>query len=105
MPAPSHRASSAPPRGARLPVIIAMRAEYFSPRSYETIMGFSSLVVTGGSIAGPLLAGLSFDTTGSYAIGFTGLAMHERCPCSSRPPEWKKNDGHSQWGESPNSTW
>ncbi len=61
--------------GARVPVIIAMRAEYFGPRSYGTIMGFSSLVVTGGSIAGPLLAGLSFDKTGSYAIGFTGLAI------------------------------
>ena len=61
--------------GARVPVIISMRAEYFGPRSYGTIMGFSSLVVTGGSIAGPLLAGLSFDTTGSYAIGFTGLAI------------------------------
>ena len=61
--------------GARVPVIIAMRAEYFGPRSYGTIMGFSSLVVAGGSIAGPLLAGLSFDVTGSYAIGFTGLAV------------------------------
>ncbi len=61
--------------GARVPVIISMRAEYFGPRSYGTIMGFSSLVVAGGSIGGPLLAGLSFDMTGSYTIGFTGLAV------------------------------
>ena len=61
--------------GVRVPVIIAMRAEYFGPRSYGTIMGFSSLVVTGGSIAGPLLAGLSSDATGSYTTGFTGLAI------------------------------
>ena len=61
--------------GARVPVIIAMRAEYFGPRSYGTIMGFSSLVVAGGAIAGPVLAGLSFDVTGSYSIGFTGLAV------------------------------
>lgn len=61
--------------GARVPVIIAMRPEYFGPRSYGTIMGFSSLVVAAGSIGGPLLAGISFDTTGSYTIGFTGLAI------------------------------
>ena len=31
--------------------------------------------MTGGSIAGPLLAGLSSDATGSYTTGFTGLAI------------------------------
>jgi MFS family permease len=61
--------------GARVPVIIAMRAEYFGPRSYGTIMGFSSLVVAGGSIGGPVLAGLSFDVTGSYSVGFVGLSV------------------------------
>lgn len=61
--------------GARVPVIIAMRAEYFGARSYGTIMGFSSLVIMVGSIAGPLLAGLSFDLTGSYVSGFTALAI------------------------------
>ena len=44
------------------------------PRRLEAL-GFSSLVVTGGSIAGPVPAGLSFDTTGSYATGFTALAL------------------------------
>jgi MFS-type transporter involved in bile tolerance (Atg22 family) len=38
-------------------------------------MGFSSIVVTLGSISGPVLAGVSYDQTGSYTIGFTGLAI------------------------------
>ena len=61
--------------GARVPVIIAMRADYFGARSYGTIMGFSSIVVTLGSVSGPVLAGLSYDLTDSYAIGFTVLAV------------------------------
>lgn len=61
--------------GARVPVIVALRAEYFGARSYGTIMGFSSLVVTIGSVSGPVLAGLSYDLTGSYASGFTALAV------------------------------
>jgi len=60
--------------GARVPVIISMRAEYFGANSYGTIMGFSSLIVTLGSISGPVLAGLSYDQTGNYTVGFTALA-------------------------------
>jgi MFS family permease len=61
--------------GARVPVIIAMRADYFGARSYGTIMGFSSIVVTLGAVLGPVLGGLSYDTTGSYTVGFTALAV------------------------------
>lgn len=61
--------------GARVPVLIALRAEYFGARSYGKIMGFSSLIVMIGSVSGPLLAGLSYDVTGSYTIGFTAVAL------------------------------
>ncbi|MEZ4501373.1 MAG: MFS transporter [Dehalococcoidia bacterium] len=61
--------------GSRVPLIISMRADYFGARSYGTIMGFSSIVVTLGSISGPVLAGISYDQTGSYTIGFTALAI------------------------------
>jgi MFS family permease len=61
--------------GARVPVIVSMRAEYFGSRSFGKIMGISSMVVTAGSVAGPVLAGLSYDITGSYQFGFTVLAI------------------------------
>lgn len=61
--------------GARVPVIVAMRAEYFGTRSFGTIMGLSSMTVTVGSVVGPVLAGLSYDMTGSYEFGFTALAL------------------------------
>ena len=61
--------------GARVPVIVAMRAEYFGARSFGTIMGLSSMAVTVGSVAGPVLAGLSYDVTGNYEFGFTALAL------------------------------
>jgi MFS family permease len=61
--------------GARVPVVVSMRAEYFGSRSFGAIMGLSSMVVTAGSVAGPVLAGLSYDMTGSYEFGFTVLAI------------------------------
>jgi len=61
--------------GARVPVVVTMRAEYFGSRSFGTIMGLSSSVVTVASVSAPLLAGLSYDLTGSYTFGFTALAV------------------------------
>ena len=42
--------------------------------SFGTIMGFSSLIVMVGTIAGPLVAGYLFDLTSSYQPGLTLLA-------------------------------
>ena len=61
--------------GARVPVIIAVRAEYFGAQSFGTIMGFSSLIVMLGMIVGPIFAGVMYDRTGSYEAGFTVLAV------------------------------
>ncbi|MEZ4553293.1 MAG: MFS transporter [Dehalococcoidia bacterium] len=61
--------------GARVPVIVTMRAEYFGTKSFGSIMGLSSSVVTVASVAAPFLAGLSYDITGSYTFGFTALAI------------------------------
>jgi sugar phosphate permease len=61
--------------GVRGPVILAMRAEYFGPHSYGTIMGFSSMITMLGMIIGPVFAGAVYDGTGSYEIGFTLLAV------------------------------
>lgn len=60
--------------GGRGPLMSAIRAEYFGPASFGTIVGFSSMVVTLGMTAGPILAGVLADRTGNYEAGFTILA-------------------------------
>ena len=61
--------------GARGPLTMAIRAEYFGRASFGTVMGFSSLIILLGMVFGPILAGLSYDITGSYQTGFIGLAL------------------------------
>ncbi len=61
--------------GARVPVILAIRAEYFGTVSFGTIMGFSSLITMIGMIVGPILAGVLYDISGNYEVGFTVLAV------------------------------
>jgi MFS family permease len=61
--------------GARGPLTQAIRADYFGRASFGTVMGFSSLIILIGMVAGPLIAGLSFDLTGTYRAGFVLLAI------------------------------
>jgi len=61
--------------GVRGPLMQALRADYFGPSSFGQIMGLSSLVIMIGTMAGPLIAGISADTTGSYQTGFTIIAL------------------------------
>ena len=60
--------------GARGPLLQAMRADYFGPRSFGTIMGFSSLIMMVGMMTGPILAAVMVERTGNYEAGFTVLA-------------------------------
>jgi MFS family permease len=61
--------------GVRGPLMQAIRADYFGRSSYATIMGFSSIIVTLGTMIGPLLAGIMADQLGDYRLGFTILAV------------------------------
>ena len=61
--------------GARGPLTMAIRAEYFGRAAFGTVMGFSSLIILLGMVFGPIIAGLSYDITGSYQTGFIGLAL------------------------------
>jgi len=61
--------------GIRGPLVVALRADYFGPKSFGTIMGISSLIVMIGMTAGPVFAGVMFDLYGNYELAFTILAF------------------------------
>ncbi len=61
--------------GMRGPQMVALRADYFGPASFGTIMGFSSLIVMFGMGGGPIIAGYMADVYGGYEQGFTLLAI------------------------------
>jgi MFS family permease len=60
--------------GIRGPLMVALRADYFGPSSFGTIMGFSSLIVMLGMSTGPIFAGYMADTYGNYQVAFAVLA-------------------------------
>src|SRR5207244_11969829 len=60
--------------GMRVPLMAAIRADYFGSASFGTITGVSSMIVMFGMILGPLVAGVLADRTGSYVPGFSVLA-------------------------------
>jgi MFS family permease len=60
--------------GIRGPLMSAIRADYFGSSSFGTITGMSSMIVMLGMIAGPVIAGVLADRTGSYELGFSVLA-------------------------------
>ena len=61
--------------GARAPILIALRAEYFGPRNFATIMGLSMPVMMIGAFGGPIIAGVAYDVQGSYRMVFTVIAL------------------------------
>ena len=56
-------------------MMAALRADYFGRESFGRIAGFSSMLMMFGMMLGPIVAGASYDATGSYAFGFTSLAI------------------------------
>ena len=61
--------------GVRGPLQHAVRAEYFGRASFGTLLGFSSMILMWGTMAGPIIPGVLADRTGSYHLGFTILAI------------------------------
>jgi MFS family permease len=60
--------------GVRGPLMAAIRADYFGSAAFGMIQGTSSMIVMLGMIAGPLIAGILADRTGTYTAGFVLLA-------------------------------
>ena len=61
--------------GVRGPLMVALRADYFGPKSFGTIMGISSLIVMLGMTAGPIAGGVLYDLYGNYELAFTIIAL------------------------------
>ena len=60
--------------GIRGPLMVALRADYFGPKSFGTIMGISSLIVMIGMTTGPVFCGWMYDIYGNYERAFTIMA-------------------------------
>ena len=80
--------------GVRGPQMVALRADYFGPSSFGTIMGFSALIVMLGMSGGPLVAGYMADLAGNYRGGFTLMALlalaGSVCFLLARPPRRRR---------------
>jgi MFS family permease len=61
--------------GARGPLMVALRADFFGAGAFGTIMGWSSLIVMFGMSGGPIVAGVMSDASGDYLSGFTLLSV------------------------------
>ncbi len=59
--------------GARGPLMMAIRADYFGARNLGVIAGWSSAITMTGSIIGPVYAGTMHDRLGDYTIAFWTL--------------------------------
>ena len=61
--------------GARVPLLVAIRGDYFGRRSFATIFGFSSIPISFVMIGGPVVVGYLVDQLGSYTMSLWGLAV------------------------------
>ena len=61
--------------GGRIPLLTAIRGQYFGRKTFATLMGLSQFPNNLGMIAAPLFAGYMFDTTDSYFVPFTVFAV------------------------------
>ena len=76
--------------GIRGPLAVALRADYFGPKAFGTILGVSMSIAMIGMSTGPLVAAFTADAFGSYEIGFTvlagGAAAGAVCFFAAKPP-------------------
>jgi len=61
--------------GGRIPLLTAIRGDYFGRKNFATIMGVSQVPMNIIMMGAPVAAGYLFDTLGSYTIPFLGLAI------------------------------
>jgi MFS family permease len=52
-----------------------IRADYFGTKAFATIQGVSRSITTAGTFMGPIIAGVFYDLTKSYAVAFSIFAV------------------------------
>ena len=60
--------------GGRIPLLTAIRGDYFGRRSFATIMGLSQMPTNLAMIVAPILTGYAYDVQGSYLVPFMAFA-------------------------------
>jgi MFS family permease len=65
--------------GGTVPLMPAIRAEYFGREALGKIQGFMNPVMMSAGAVGPIFAGYVFDTTGSYRISFMATGLLTFC--------------------------
>ena len=55
--------------------MVAIRADYFGPKSFGTITGISSMIVMMGMMSGPIFCGILVDLFGNYEITFSAVDL------------------------------
>ena len=82
--------------GLRGPIMQSLRADYFGRRHFAQILGFSNVIVTVGTITGPILAGAFADRYGTYTPGFVVLAgfalLGSVCFFFATPPKRRSSE-------------
>ncbi len=61
--------------GGRIPLLTAIRGEYFGRKAFATIMGLSQMPNNIAMIFAPLFAGYMFDTTHTYLVPFAFFGL------------------------------
>ena len=61
--------------GGRVPLLTAVRGDFFGRRNFATILGVSQVPMNFAMVGAPIAAGFLFDTLGSYSVAFMGLAV------------------------------
>ena len=56
--------------GGRVPLLIAIRGDYFGREKFATIFGLSTIQMGIIQIFGPIVAGFMYDSLGSYTMAF-----------------------------------
>ena len=61
--------------GATVPLMPAIRRQYFGTKAFAKIQGFMTPIALIFSASGPIAAGYIFDLSGSYRWGFILVAV------------------------------
>jgi MFS family permease len=85
--------------GGRIPLLTAIRGDYFGRKAFATILGVSFAPMNIAQMGAPVLAGYFFDTRGSYTLPFAALAILNFVGCGLilfvRKPEFANSNNNA----------